>query len=283
MRQQQPGGIADSVLDDLTARGIWSVLGVADDAQGRAIQQCPIIKMQNEHRRVRRNGIEFLDRRQTLFGKLTFGKTSYDPHPLRWRGHRNLTFEHTHGVSQRTYAVPAQFHVVVEPATDDVSVAVDQAWDRATSLQVNDFAAAPGEGHNLSLLPYRDEASIFNRYGICLGITSVERRELTVAENEIGLRPLSSRDIHRPGSNRKTCCRHALQKPPPRLFHDSSPCVSRRLIAVIFVSAGQRHQVPRCIARKPCFWRWSGNRQYFPDFPRRRLGKACSRLCHTSE
>jgi hypothetical protein len=106
-------------------------------------------------------------------------------------------------------------------------VAVDQAWDRATSLQVNDFAAAPGEGHNLSLRTYRDEASVFNRYGICLGIASVERRELTVAENEIGLCALGSCVSYRTHSRHKPCRRHTLQEPPPRLFHDRSPCVSR--------------------------------------------------------
>ena len=50
-------------------------------------------------------------------------------------------------------------------------------------LKVNYFAAAPGEDHNVSLNTNGREAPVLDCNSVCLGITSVERRELTVAEN----------------------------------------------------------------------------------------------------
>ena len=106
-----------------------------------------------------------------------------DADPLRSRRACDLLLEHPHRVGERPHAIPAQLHVVVESAANDVHVAVDQAWHCATSLKVNYFAAAPGEDHNVSLHTYGYEAPVFDRNSVCLGITSVECRELTIAEN----------------------------------------------------------------------------------------------------
>jgi hypothetical protein len=76
--------------------------------------------MQQEHRRVRRNGIELLDGRQPLLGELMRGKAAHYAHPLRRRGDGNLPLEHRHGVREALHPVPAQLHVEVQPAADDV-------------------------------------------------------------------------------------------------------------------------------------------------------------------
>ena len=44
------------------------------------------------------------------------------------------SFSIAHGVGQDAHAVPAQLHVVVQPAADDVHVGVDQAGDDAAAL-----------------------------------------------------------------------------------------------------------------------------------------------------
>ena len=106
-----------------------------------------------------------------------------DTDPLRSRRARNLLLEHPHRVGERSHAIPAQLHIVIESTSNDVHVAVDQAWHRATSLKVNYFATATGEGHNVSLHTYGCEAPVFDCNSVCLWITSVECRKLTIAEN----------------------------------------------------------------------------------------------------
>ena len=59
---------------------------------------------------------------------------------------------------------------------------------------------------------------------------------------------------------------------------------SRHLMSAYAVdqitAVGKLHLKPRCIARKPNASRLSDTQECFPD-PRRRLGKAALRLCHT--
>ena len=46
-------------------------------------------------------------------------------------------FSMRHGVGEAAHAVPAQLHVVVQPAADDVQVVVDQARHDAPALEVD--------------------------------------------------------------------------------------------------------------------------------------------------
>ena len=135
--EQQPGRIAVGVAHDLAARRLRGVLGVADGAQRRAIQDGAIVEVQEEDRRVGRDGVEFIDGRQALLGELMFGEAAHDAHPLRWRRDRDLLLQHGHGIGQRPHAVPAQFHVEVEPAADDVKMIVDQSGQHAAAFQVD--------------------------------------------------------------------------------------------------------------------------------------------------
>ncbi len=91
------------------------------------VEQGTIIKMQNERRRVRRNRIDLVDRRQPLLGELMRRKAADHPHPLRGRCDRHLLLQHRHCVGKAAHPVPAQLHVEVEAAADDVQMVVDQA------------------------------------------------------------------------------------------------------------------------------------------------------------
>ena len=86
--EQQPGRIACGVAHDLAARRIGRVLGVADRAQRGAVEQRAVIEMQEEDRRVGRDGVELLDRRQALLGELMLGEAADHAHPLRRRRDR---------------------------------------------------------------------------------------------------------------------------------------------------------------------------------------------------
>ena len=59
-------------------------------------------------------------RRQPLLGELVLGEAADHAHPLWRRRDRHLPLQHGHGVGKAAHAVPAQLHVEVEPAADDV-------------------------------------------------------------------------------------------------------------------------------------------------------------------
>ena len=65
--------------------GFGRVLGVADGAQRGAVQQRPVVEVQDEDRRVGRDGVDLVERRQPLFGELVFGEAADHAHPLRRR------------------------------------------------------------------------------------------------------------------------------------------------------------------------------------------------------
>ena len=107
--------------------------------------------MQEEHRRFGRDRVDLLERRQPLFGELVLGEAADHPHPLRRRRDGHLPLQHRHRIGQRAHAVPAQLHVEVEPAADDVQVVVDQAGQYAPALEVDDLRVRFASG-NISLL-----------------------------------------------------------------------------------------------------------------------------------
>jgi len=64
-------------------------------------------------------------------------EAAYDTDPLRSGRACNLLLEHLHRVRERSDAVPAQFHIVVEASSDDVHVAIDQARDYAPTFEID--------------------------------------------------------------------------------------------------------------------------------------------------
>ena len=140
---QQPGRVAARVALDLAARRVRRVLRVADGAQGGAVEQRAVVEVQDEDRRIRRDRVDLLQRRQALLGELMLGQAADDAHPLRRRRDRHLRLQHGHRIGQRRHAVPAQLHVEVEPAADDVQVVVDEAGNDASAAQIQ-HACVPG-------------------------------------------------------------------------------------------------------------------------------------------
>ncbi len=98
---------------------------------------------------------------------------------------RYLVLEHAHGVCQRAHAVPAQFHVVVQAAPDDVHVAVDQPGNGPPAVQVDDLRLRAGQFHDVLARAHADEAAILDGDGIGLGVGAVKRGEFAVDKDEV--------------------------------------------------------------------------------------------------
>ena len=113
-------------------------------------------------------------------------ETADDPDPLRRRRTVHLHFEHRHGIGERTNAVPAQLHIVVEPAADHMHVAVDQPRDDAPAIEIDAPRFRSGKSNDLAFLAYSLEPSVPDRDRARLRVRAVERGDLTIDEDEIG-------------------------------------------------------------------------------------------------
>ena len=118
--------------------------------------------MQNENRGIGRSRVELVYRRQPLLGELMLGEPADDAYPLRRRRDRDLLLQHGHRVGQRPHAVPAQFHVEVQAAADDVKVIVDQPRQDATPLQVDDLGRGARQLHYVLVVADRREDAILD-------------------------------------------------------------------------------------------------------------------------
>ena len=78
-----------------------------------------------------------VQRRHAPLGELELGPAADDAHPLRRRGACACSLQHRQGVGERGHAVPAELHVVVEPAADDVEVGIVETRDDAPALEVD--------------------------------------------------------------------------------------------------------------------------------------------------
>ncbi|MCY1299572.1 hypothetical protein D9M70_491050 [compost metagenome] len=184
--QEQPGRVAVGVTGDLAARRVGRVPAIANRPEGGAIQERPVIEMQQEHRRIRGDRIDLVDRRQPLFSKLVFGKPADDPHPLRRRRDRHLALQHRHRIGERTHAVPAQLHVEVEAAAHDVGVVVVETRQHALALEVDHPGARAGQRHDRPVVVDGQELSVLDGNGACRRVAAVERGDKAVVQDQVG-------------------------------------------------------------------------------------------------
>lgn len=119
--------------------------------------------MQDEHRGVRRGGIEFVDRGEPFLHELMLGEPADHADPLRRGRHGHLALEHLHRDRERRHAVPTQFHVVVQSAANHVAVVVDQTRQHATATEIDHLRRAARERHHVRVTADGDEAAGGNR------------------------------------------------------------------------------------------------------------------------
>ena len=95
-----------------------------------------------------------------------------------------LFLQHAQAVGQRRHAVPAQFHVVVQSAANDVQVRVVQAGNDAAALEVDDLRVRAA--FVILRVVHADDAAILDGEIRGFGIVWVERGDASVVENEVG-------------------------------------------------------------------------------------------------
>jgi hypothetical protein len=183
---QQAGRLAVTVADDLAAGKVGRVPGVTDGAHGGAIEQGPVVEMQQEDRRVRGDRVDLVERGQALLGKLVRRETADHADPLRRRRAVQLLLEHTHRVGQRPDSVPAQLHIVVEAAADDVHVAVDQPGNCAAAVEVDDLRARARQRAYLAFRPDPEELAVRDRHRLRRGVSAVEGGKAPVQQDQVG-------------------------------------------------------------------------------------------------
>ena len=191
--QEQPGRIALRVAHDFASGRLRRVLGIADDTQSRAVEDGAIVEMQNENRRVGRRGVQLVDGRQALLGELMLGEAADHAHPLRRRRDRDLALEHRHGVGEACHTIPAQLHVEVQAAANDVQVIVDQPRQHQPALEIDDLCLWPHHGRDFVVLAYSSEFAILNGDGGSRGIGAVQRRKQASMQNEFRIMSVHDR------------------------------------------------------------------------------------------
>ena len=184
-RDEQAGGIAAVVALDFAAGRIGRVLRVTAGAQRRLVQQRAAIQMQDENRRIRRGGVDFVQRRHPAFGELKLAPAADHAHPLAGRRALRLFLQHAQSVGERWHAVPAQFHVVVQSAANDVQVRVVQSGNDAAAFEVNHLRVWPA----LILLRvvHADDAAVLDGEIGRFRILRVERGDAAVVKNQVCL------------------------------------------------------------------------------------------------
>ncbi|MNI22979.1 hypothetical protein D3C73_765460 [compost metagenome] len=137
--------------------------------------------MQDENRGLWRGGVDLVERRQPLFDELVAGEAADDAHPLRRRRILSLGLQHGHGVGQAGYAVPAELHVVVQPAADEVGVAIDQARHHPPAAQVHDLCQGACGGQDFVRRTHSGKEPVLDRHGVGARVRSVQSSESTAA------------------------------------------------------------------------------------------------------
>src|ERR1700719_3775973 len=119
-RDQYASRVSGGVAHDLSAEWVRRILGIANDPQGGAVEECAIIEMQNEDGRVWGSLIQLLQSWHPAFGELEFRPPAHHADPLPRRRSLRLLLQHPQTVGERGNAIPAKFQVVIEPAADQV-------------------------------------------------------------------------------------------------------------------------------------------------------------------
>ena len=76
--------VAVGITHDFPTGRLRRVLGVAHRTQSGGVEDGAIVKMQEEHRRIGRDCIEFVNGRQALLGELVLGEAADDAHPTNY-------------------------------------------------------------------------------------------------------------------------------------------------------------------------------------------------------
>ena len=140
--------------------------------------------MQDEHGGLRRGGIDFFQGRHPSLGKLKLTPAANHAHPLTRGCALGLLLQHPQSIGERRHAVPAELHVVIQSATNDVKVRVVESRDEAAAFEIDDHGARAA----LVSFVNSEDAPIFDSKAPCFRVAQIERGDAAVVENQIRLR-----------------------------------------------------------------------------------------------
>src|SRR5881296_3206090 len=149
----------------LAPRRLGRVFRVADGAQGRRIEQGPVIQVKDKDRRVWGDGIDFIKRRHTALRELELSPPADDSHPLRRGGACSLLLEQAERVGKRWHSVPTKLHVVVEAAADRMHVRIVKTRDHRSASEIDCFSVGSSQTHNFFVGANADKPPILNGNG----------------------------------------------------------------------------------------------------------------------
>src|ERR1700737_1033422 len=139
--------------------------------------------MKDEDWRVGRGGVDVLQRGHPPFDKLKFSPPSNPPHPLRRGCSSRLLAQHLQRERQRGHPFPAQLHVVVQSAANDVQMRIIETWNDSSSFKVDDFRLWPSLEFRGIIDPCKFVADY--HYLSSRRMAWIERRDSSVLKNKI--------------------------------------------------------------------------------------------------
>src|ERR1700741_954360 len=95
--------------------------------------------MKHKHRCVRRGFVQLVQRRHAPLGELKLRPAAHHPDPLSRWGSPSLLSQHSQTVGERRYAIPAKFEIVVEPAANQMSMGIIQAWNGGPLVWIDEL------------------------------------------------------------------------------------------------------------------------------------------------
>jgi len=101
-------------------------------------------------------------------------------------GDVDLPFQHRHGVGQRADTVPAQFHVEVQPAADDVGMVVDQPGQHALALEVDNPGAGASQCHDVLVVADSQDLAVLDGDGTRRRVGTVKGGDQPMMQDQVG-------------------------------------------------------------------------------------------------
>lgn len=96
--------------------------------------------------------------------------------------------QYRHAIGERSHAIPAQLHVVVEAAANDVHVAADQPGDDAAAGPIDPIARNTRQRQHILVAANGENAFPADRDGLGFRMRAIVRGDATAGQNRIGRR-----------------------------------------------------------------------------------------------
>src|ERR1700746_2737431 len=122
--------------------------------------------MKHKHRCVRGGFVQLVQRWHAPLGELKLRPAAHHPDPLSRWGSPSLLSQHSQTVRERRHSIPAKFEIVVEPAPNQVSMRIIQAWDGGPFVQIDKPGWLAAVGHYLAIGSNGEKLAVENGSGL---------------------------------------------------------------------------------------------------------------------